>query len=239
MKNSILIFVLIMCFGLTAHTQSRNNNWSGLLIDLGTSNFLENNQFPDKAGAAFAVRPVGSWYVGLNAVNTSRILGPLYLELGAGVSWHNFKFKDHSVTLVRDGEEVQFISNPEPFAYEMSKLTATHINVSAVPVLYFGRRGRNQCEFLGGSGYGKGLRVGAGVFAGYRIDAYTRQNFRVNGEKNKEINKDDFFINNIRYGVRLQAGIGRMDFFLNYDVSEMFYEGRGPQLNPITLGVTF
>lgn len=48
-----------------------------------------------------------------------------------------------------------------------------------------------------------------------------------------------FFVNDFRYGARLQIGIDSFDMFMTYDFNELFEDGRGPQLNPITIGVVF
>ena len=55
-------------------------------IDLGTNNYLENNDFPDANNALYSVKPFGSWYVALNSINKSNIAGPLFVEWGGGFS---------------------------------------------------------------------------------------------------------------------------------------------------------
>ena len=47
-------------------------------------------------------------------------------------------------------------------------------------------------------------------------------------------------LSNVRYGIRGQIGIGGVDFFVEYDLNEMFQENQGaPELQRIQFGITF
>ena len=52
-------------------------------------------------------------------------------------------------------------------------------------------------------------------------------------------NHDNFYLNNIRYGIRARLGFRSFDFFADYDLSELFASGKGPALNPVSFGVIF
>jgi hypothetical protein len=83
------------------------------------------------------------------------------------------------------------------------------------------------------------FRIGAGQYVGNRIGSYAKQQYQVNGEKEFNRERDPFFLENIRYGVRLQLGIRSTDFFINYDLNELFVENRGPALNAYSFGIIF
>jgi len=55
-------------------------------FDFGTNNYLEEGDFPDVNGAQYAVRPWGSWYIGLNSVLRTQVSNTFFIEWGAGIS---------------------------------------------------------------------------------------------------------------------------------------------------------
>ena len=73
---------------------------------------------------------------------------------------------------------------------------------------------------------------------GYRIDSYTKQMYYENGDKMKTHNHDNYYLNNLRYGLRLQLGFRDTDIFFNYDMNELFTDGKGPKLNAFSFGIT-
>lgn len=87
--------------------------------------------------------------------------------------------------------------------------------------------------------HSESFRIGLGPYAGYRIDSYTKLQYKEEGEKRRERNHDPFYLNNIRYGLRFQIGFRDTDLFFNYDMNELFASGKGPKLNAFSFGITF
>ena len=79
-----------------------------------------------------------------------------------------------------------------------------------------------------------GFRIGLGGYAGFRLGSRSKVKFS-DGKKDKE--RDDFNIQTFRYGARLQMGYRGTDIFINYDLNELFNEGRGPELNAFSFGI--
>ncbi|MBS1952401.1 MAG: hypothetical protein OJF59_002018 [Cytophagales bacterium] len=211
--------------------------YNSFIIDIGTNNYVSNGSFPSQNNSQYSVRPWGSWYVGLNSIYRTRMAGKFFLEWGYGVSWYNFKFSDGQTQLVKDNTGVQFISDPRGYTYNKSKLTATFVNVSLVPVIDFGGNKRKP-SFIDGRHAG-GFRLGVGPYAGYLIDSYSKQVYKVDGDEKRERHHDNFYLNNIRYGLRAQIGFNDIDFFFNYDMNQLITDGKGPQLNAFSFGVSF
>lgn len=214
-------------------------------IDLGINNFLEDGSSPSENNELYAVRPWGSWYVALKSENDTHIGGALHLLWGGDVSWYNFKFEDESVRIIDGPEMVQFAQSNEAVSFQKSKLTAAYINASVVPMLKFGSRSRYHRKWFGFRGdnwdFGwnadEGFRIGAGMYAGYRIASYAKYVTKEDGDKEKDRDKDGFYLNNFRYGVRGQIGFRGVDIFINYDLNELFADNRGPKLNAFSFGV--
>jgi hypothetical protein len=63
--------------------------------------------------------------------------------------------------------------------------------------------------------------------------------YKEDGDKEKEKNRDNYYLNNVRYGLRLQLGFKDTDLFFNYDMNELFMAGKGPKLSAFSFGVSF
>jgi hypothetical protein len=207
-------------------------------FDLGTNNFLTPSAaFPNQNNEAYSVRPWGSWYVAINSIERTRLSRKFFLEWGVGVSWYNFKFENDRLRMSKDADGVIFTEDQRDLNFVKSKLTATYLNASLVPLLDFGGRSRRAMIFDGG--YHGGFRIGIGPYAGYRIDSYTKAVVKEDGDKRRERDHDSYYLNNVRYGLRLQIGFRATDLFFNYDMNELFATGKGPKLNAFSFGLTF
>lgn len=206
-------------------------------IDLGMNNYLQNGKFPTGSSSElYTVKPWGSWYVGLNSILRTRVSRKLFLEWGGGVSWYNFKFENYKTVISKDDNGVIFSQDTRDLDFQKSKLTVAYVNISAIPVFDFGDNGRKSTFFDGY--HSSSFRIGFGPYVGYRLDSYTKQMWYENGEKHKSHDHDSFYLDNFRYGVRLQLGFRDTDIFINYDLNELFLADKGPKLNAISFGIT-
>lgn len=219
----------------------KNHHWHRFRhffnFDLGMNNYLENSRFPDADGAQYAVRPWGSWYVALSSLYRIKTSDKFSIELGGGISWYNFKFQDEETLLTRTGGNVVFEKDERDFVFDKSKLTVGYLNLSVVPVFEFGSpMVRDNCWKYH---HQRMFRVGAGLYGGYRITSYTKQVYDTGERDQKVRDHDSFYLNNLRYGIRVQLGIHETDIFFNYDLNPLFQEGRGPELNAYSFGFIF
>lgn len=198
-------------------------------VYLGLNNWLEDGDLPN-SDALYSLSPINSWYAAVNFDNISRIIGPIYLDWGVGVSMQDFAFENTRVKVEREavGDPAQILfSEMADISGRKSKINVNHLNVHFVPTISFGRY--------------SGFRVGFGVYGGYRIASNTKMKFDdINGDKQKEKVKDSFHINPFKYGLRGQVGWDFFDLFFNYDLTEFFDEDvNAPRLTPVTFGVIF
>lgn len=207
--------------------------WQSFNFDLGTNNFLSNGKFKD---TLYSVRPWGSWYIAASSIQRTRVSRNFFLEWGLGISWYNFKFENDNVMLQRYDDHVEFVSDTRDVNHKKSKLTSTYINASFVPVLDFGGHSRKPRMW---DGYGSSFRIGIGPYVGYRIASRSKLVYSDNGDTEKEKQRNSFYLNNIRYGARLQVGFHGTDLFFNYDLNDLFAANKGPKLNAFSFGVIF
>jgi hypothetical protein len=206
-------------------------------FDLGTNNYLSKGKFPDSENEPYSVRPWGSWYVALNSIQRTRLGKNFFLEWGGGVSWYNFKFQENNVLMEKDDTGLSFIlDETSGFYYKKSKLTVAYVNASVVPMLDFGGRDYKKRIW---DGHHSSFRIGAGPYIGYRIDSYSKVKYKDDDDTKKDRNHDSYYLENIRYGIRTQIGFRSTDLFFNYDLNELFTEGKGPSLNAFSFGVIF
>jgi hypothetical protein len=221
--------------------EGRNNYYSkrtrhSFNFDFGLNNYIavEEEKIPDIED--YTVKQWGSWFVGLNATERTRMGRTFFLEWGGGVSWYNFKFQNEAVLMSMDTVSVKFTPDLSETDYVKSKLTACYLNVFTVPVFDFGGNSRKPMFFDGS--HSESFRIGLGPYAGYRIDSYSKSVYKEEGDKRKNRNHENFYLENFRYGLRFQLGFRDADFFFNYDLNELFTDGRGPKLNAFSFGIT-
>ena len=205
-------------------------------FEFGMNNWLENGKYPNETNALYTVRNWGSWYVALANTNRVHVSGSFYLDFGANISWYNLKFQNDRTRLEKDETELVFYEDDLVVGPIKSKLTVSYINATLVPVFSFGRTGRKR-DLFNWDYYDKGFRIGLGGYVGYRLWSFTKYTWRENGTKNKNHDKGDFFLNNLRYGARFIMGFRVVDFFVNYDINTIFIEDRGPSLNGLSFGI--
>ena len=225
------------------YEQHDHGTLKGLNIEYGFNNFLAGGQFPSSSDL-YQVKNIGSVYWGLNWNHTSKVSGPLYLDWGGGFSWYNYKFENAATRLDPSGGELNFTEDLGVTSTIKSKLKVTYLNFTAVPMFDFSRGKRlvrmyEEDDVRLAFSSRKGFRIGLGGYLGMRLSNKAKYIYKVDGDRNKDKDKGGFFINDFRYGTRLQVGINGFDFFVNYDLNELFEDGKGPKLNPFTIGVIF
>ena len=144
---------------------------SDVHLELGTNNWLEDGGFPSETNAPYAVRPWGSWYFAIGQVNKTSLGGKLFLHWGADISWYNWKFEDHDTRILKGPDRLEFLPEPRDVSSIKSKLTATFINASFIPMLDFGYHKKTITKADGTTVKvtrlnRSGFRIGAGVHAG-------------------------------------------------------------------------
>ena len=242
------MMTMMMKIGAIEILINNNNEWSNnyrgsrwgrtsqsFNFDLGTNNYLEDGKFPDANNALYSVRPWGSWYVSLASIQRTRLGSKFFLEWGVGMSWYTFKFQKDNILIVKDNDGIQFVEDTRDVEFDKSKLSASFVQASLIPIVDFGGHSRKTRIW---DGWNNAFRFGVGPYIGYRISSHSKIVYD-DGDREKEKETDSFYLNNFRYGLRLQIGYRSTDLFFNYDLNELFAEGKGPKLNAFSFGVIF
>ncbi|MDD2635557.1 MAG: outer membrane beta-barrel protein [Bacteroidales bacterium] len=201
------------------------------LMELGMNNYLEKGKFPNDNAEQYSVKPWGSWNVALGGGIRWYFTKPVSIDIAASFSWYNFKYADKSTRVMQTANDVVFSSDTLGADYIKSKTTVPFINLSIMPMVHFGSKNRGVNH--------KMFRLGAGVYAGYRLGGHVKHVSEMNDTHSKYKNKGDYFLNSYRYGVKAVFGVYDINLFAAYDLSTLYAENKGHELNPISFGLNF
>ncbi len=195
-------------------------------LDLGINNFLQKGSFPT-SDQPYATKGWGSWNVGLNWMGSQRLSDRLRWNFGLGFQWYNFKFENRDFQAVRGQDQIGFVERTDVTGVK-SKLSASYLTAMTLLKANLGKD------------KDKGLTLAAGPYIGYRLGGRSKFVYEESGraaDRTEKINTG-LYLENLRYGFRGEVGVGKhLTFFSTYDLNELFQEGKGPSLNPITFGI--
>ncbi|ALJ00568.1 hypothetical protein DC20_18320 [Rufibacter tibetensis] len=195
-------------------------------IDLGVSNWMNKEELPGTTQSV-QLKPLGSRYLSLNSKWHYRVGGeasPLRLITGFTFDFHNYMFDDNMM-IQKNEDRVIFVPT-SPINLDKSKLATSSITVPLELGFDFkNRKGKTN------------FKIGGGGFVGYMLNSHSKVKYSQDGEKFKNKVKDDFYLNDFQYGVSGFVGIRSLEFFVKYNLNELFEEGKGPQANAIAAGL--
>lgn len=158
--------------------------------------------------------------------NFNLIRNKFGLTTGLGLEWKNYRFKDNVQLLAEEGD---IINNYENISrnYTKSKLVVNYLNVPLMLEFQTNRFSKKNS-----------FHISAGVQAGLRIGSHTKNVYQEDGSKKKMKDRDDFYLNPIKYDLMARIGWGKVNLFADYSLNTLFKNNRGPELYPFTVGIT-
>jgi hypothetical protein len=202
--------------------------WGGL--EIGFNNFVNGDgKMESPAGYEFLNLNTGkSICVALNLLQKNFRLGNsnVWFFTGLGVTWNNYRF-DKNATLTSSADTIAGgFDTTATRTYAKSKLTTTYLTVPLMLEIFTSRKSKNA------------FHVGVGAMLGYKIGSHTKARFTEAGSTEKPKQYDDFYLNPFRYGARIAIGYRKFNVFADYYASTLFREKKGPELFPVSVGVT-
>lgn len=204
-------------FNETEKTHSKNSFRAGFSNDIGINIWPQDRDAPQ-------VKPWGSWNVALNLSGIQSFGRNFEIKTTAGVSWYNFKFEDTNLVPTKTPDGLEFPEFAGDGIGTKSKISASYANITILPTI----KTSNQK-----------LRLGVGAYAGYRIGGRGKFVYNdLDGDKQKLYEKSNMYVEDFRYGLRAEIGVGDVNFYVNYDLNNLFQENLGPQVQAISFGIT-
>lgn len=219
MRYLAILFLLIPFFGLSQTDENQKVPWrpptgqDRFIFDFQTANFLV---APDSLSVKGYSPGVNAFIMYDYPFSEKSIFS---FAWGYGFSSFNIH---HNGTFVEDSlENTQFIPFESSVEYKKNKLS---INYVEIPLeLRIRTRGLRQFK----------LTVGGKI--GYAVNIHTK----IKNEDGKFKAYQVPNLDRLRYGLHGAIGAGRVMLYGFYGLSELFNEGKGPEMVPITLGLRF
>jgi len=144
------------------------------------------------------------------------------LVSGMGLSFNSYRF-DNPFTLERGANRTEpLLLDPENLS--KTKLAVSYLNV---PVLL---------EFQIPVNHNEGrLFINAGLVGGVKIGSHTKVKY---GD-NKDKVRSGFNMNSFKYAATARIGYKDVSLFATYSLTPLFQTGKGPELTPFSIGISF
>jgi len=178
------------------------------------------NNFGGSLPAGYDLKPIGSRFVALSWQKRIPLItgngAKLRLVTGPEVAWNNFMFEDRNMLVKQNDQLVIEAANVD---LHRSKLVTTQLNLPVILNLRFR----------------SGLTIGAGAYAGMRLDSYTK----VKPEGASAVRTHgNYNLNSVRWGLTSEVGFrGSAKLFFRYEPNSPFRSGQGPDTSVWAVGL--
>ncbi len=142
---------------------------------------------------------------------------------GIGLSMERYKFKNNYTMVFEADDSLKMIS-PINFGSDIRK-SQLITNYLEIPLEF--RFSTNPEDPT------RSFKISIGARFGYLISSFNKIKYRDDGEKIKIKNKQDYGLNNFRYGIYAKIGAGNFSVFGYYSLTPLFKTGKGPSFNPV------
>ncbi len=205
-----------------------NGHWAG--VDIGLNGFLNrDNSFSLNSSDQFLnLNQAKSWSLSINFAEFNIGLFKKYVGIvtGAGLQFNNYRF-DKNITLIGDSAKLTY-NTDTVLKFRKNKMVVANLNIPLllefqIPV----NEGHNNVHFA------------AGIIGGLRIGTHTKQVFDINGNENKDKQREDFHLMPITYALTGRVGYNGISVFANYNLSSLLKSNEGPEVYPWSAGLSF
>ena len=140
-----------------------------------------------------------------------------------GLSLERFKLKNFG-TFGFDAEDSVKIFSPAEVATRFPSIKKSQLitNYFEIPVELRYSSNPNDPN--------RSFNAGIGARIGYMYDSFSKVKYREDGETKKVKDKQDFNLNDLRYGVFAKVGVGNFSLVGYYNLTNLFRDGKGPGL---------
>lgn len=198
--------------------------WQGLDIHMNAILDNKNNADPLPGYEFMELNYPRSIGVSWNMIQKNIHVYKNYVNLvtGFGIDWSVYGFRNNT-TLRHD---TSFLAATfDTVDYKRNRLRAFYVQV---PLML---------EFNTHANENRSFHIAAGVLLGYNVfDNKLKQKYELDGKDYKNVVRDDFNINPVRYGLTGRVGYGDYSIFANYNVSTLFEKDAGPKMYPVQVG---
>ncbi|MBK9176368.1 MAG: hypothetical protein IPM46_08510 [Flavobacteriales bacterium] len=235
-------------------TERRNmfTYWSG--IDVGVNTLIDEGGSPDLSGNAefMEIDNARSRFLSINLMEQKIEFGTHHVGLLTGLGWEfvNYRLKNN-VTLAYDADSVYGVEMETP-DLRKNKLRQMGIRVplmlefntkrAAMPTDADVRAMRADTTRAVAKRFRhsrkNNFHLAMGVVGSWYFDSMYKQKWTEDGEQRKARDKGDYLLLPYRAAASVRLGFGAWNLFAEYSLTPLFKEGKGPELTPVTVGLT-
>lgn len=205
---------------------NRKNHWAG--IDLGISGYLSTRKsfgmiYEDRLFELDYSRS-RTWNLNFIEKNFKIIRNYAGIVTGMGVSLNRYHFNERQTALIPDADITNMVL--------IGAITRKHFLSSSyltIPWLLEFNTHRNP---------GKSFHIAGGLIGGYRLGSKSVRVVEFTDEKRRLVVRDDYNLAPFNLSTTVRFGLGNLNFFVTYTLTELFNKGKGPELFPVSAGVT-
>lgn len=163
---------------------------------------------------------------------------PFSFVPGVGFSFERFRFKDgYSVGYTNDSDDQVTMLSPNDAGFDDIKKSMLVTNYLEVPV---------ELRYtVNPDDPSRSFKVSIGGRIGWMYDSFNKIKYTENGETKKLKDKQNYSLNQIRYGLLGRIGFGGFGLFGYYNLSPLFEQGNGiltnnasNDFNTFTVGIS-
>ena len=207
-------------------TCSHKNHWAG--IDVGIAGYLSPQQSFGMTyeNSLFELDYSRSrtWNINFIEKDFKLIRNYAGIVTGMGISLHRYHFNEKDIALTPDTIVTTIIP--------ISANTRKHFLSSSyftIPLLF---------EFNTHQNPEKSFHIAAGVIGGYHIGSKAVSVTESAGEKTRLVVRDNYNLSPFNLSATVRFGFGGLNLFATYGIIELFNKDKGPELFPISAGIT-
>jgi hypothetical protein len=208
--------------------QGRNRVFQG--FDFGFSTMAYSEDYFDTdvpEGLEWTeVNTINSINWALNFVEADiRLIGEhLKFSTGLGYNVKNFSFENDS-TMLKVNNTITGLDLGND--YDKNRFRTAYLTVPAIIHLNTNKNPE------------RSFRVGAGVIGGLRVFQTYRTKLKQDGQKTKTSTKGGWNANDFILDARGLVGFGSVNLYVNYSLTPLLENDRGPEMYPISFGISF
>lgn len=204
-----------------------SGHWAG--IDFGFNSFLN----PNYSGysSEFMENDIfrsNSTYLNLiqQSIGLQRNRNTVGLVTGVGLQLKSYRLERNTTIQRLENGRIE----PQTLYFEQNQKSKLSIVSLMVPLL---------AEFqIPVNHYKNRLYISGGAFGGIRLGSHTKIKYRADGKKEKLKTPGHYSLQDFKYGLMVRAGYRWVNVFATYELTPFFKENKGPELTPVTFGIT-
>ena len=144
---------------------------------------------------------------------------------GLGMTWNRYHLSENE-SFQKENGEVVILSNPNDRNYSKTRLG---VNSFTLPLLLeWQSKGKKSSRFF----------ISAGAVGAFNYTSASKVKYvNSSGKKQKEKLASDLYVRPLSVDFLVQAGFGDCGLYAKYSPLELFENGKGPEVYPVSLGI--